>query len=291
VVRVTDVARTIPPAAPARRAAAGRASGAPQRRFGSRQAHLHTFSIAWQLARLDVLRRYTATMLGLVWAVLSPLLMSAVIGVVFSSLFGMPLREFLPYVFLNLTLWTFFAACAEAGAIAFLAAEGYIKQIAKVSFYTYPLRMVLAAFFTLLLSLLAVAAVVVLLGGRVSAAWLLAVPGLLAWLAFGFAICTLSAVLNTALRDFQYLQTVGVQALFYATPIMFPAVLLVEHDLAWLLTWNPVYHLMMLIRVPILYNDLPEVSHYVASALSLAFFLTCAVFAMRIARPRLVFWL
>jgi len=287
---VSEAAPTIAPTVTPR-PAGGRPPGSSQRRFGSRQAHLHTFSIAWQLARLDVLRRYTATMLGLVWAVLSPLLMSAVIGIVFSNLFGMPLREFLPYVFLNLTLWAFFAACVDSGAIAFLAAEGYIKQIAKVSFYTYPLRMVLAAFFTLLLGLIAVAVVVVLLGGRVSAMWLLAVPGLLSWLAFGFAVCTLSAVLNTALRDFQYLQTVGVQALFYATPIMFPTLLLVQHDLGWLLTWNPIYHLMMLIRVPILYNDVPELSHYVASALSLSFFMSCAVFAMRIARPRLVFWL
>lgn len=282
-----------PDLAPAERrtSPAPRPAAAPQRRFGSRQAHLHTFSIAWQLARLDILRRYTATMLGIVWAVLSPLLMSVVIGVVFSNLFGMPLREFLPYLFLNLTLWAFFAACVDSGAIAFLAAEGYIKQIAKVSFYTYPLRMVLAAFFTLLLGLVAVTVVILVLGGRISPMWLLAVPGLLSWFLFGFAVCTLSAVLNTALRDFQYLQSVGVQALFYATPVMFPAALLVQHDLAWFLTWNPLYHLMMIIRVPILYNDVPEISHYVASALSLGFALCCMVVAMRIARPRLVFWL
>jgi ABC-type polysaccharide/polyol phosphate export permease len=266
-------------------------SSAPRQRFGSRQAHLHTISIAWQLARLDILRRYTATMLGIVWAVLAPLLMSAVIGIVFSQLFGMPLREFLPYLFLNLTLWAFFSACIDSGAIAFLAAEGYIKQIAKVSFFTYPLRMTLAAFVTLLLGLCAVAVVIVVFGGRVTPMWLLAVPGLAAWLLFGFAVCCLSAVLNTAVRDFQYLQSVGVQALFYATPVMFPAALLVKHDLAWLLTWNPLYHLMMIVRVPLLYNDVPEVSHYVASAMSLGFFATVATIAMRIARPRLVFWL
>ncbi|MEW6268959.1 MAG: ABC transporter permease [Thermodesulfobacteriota bacterium] len=275
---------------------AGASAGAPRAgasrpRFGSRQAHLHTVSIAWQLARLDILRRYTATMLGIVWAVLAPLLMSVVIGVVFSQLFGMPLREFLPYLFLNLTLWAFFAACLDSGAIAFLAAEGYIKQIAKVSFYTYPLRMTLAAFFTLLLGLCAVTVVIMVFGGRIGPMWLLAVPGLAAWLLFGFAVCCLSAVLNTAVRDFQYLQSVGVQALFYATPVMFPAALLVKHDLAWLLTWNPLYHLMMIVRVPLLYNDFPEPSHYVASALSLAFFGVAAILAMRMARPRLVFWL
>jgi lipopolysaccharide transport system permease protein len=226
-----------------------------------------------------------------VWAVLAPLLMSIVIGVVFSNLFGQDLREFLPYLFLNLTLWAFFAASIDSGAIAFLAAEGYIKQIARVSFWTYPLRMVLAAFFTLLLGLIAVTAVILVFGGKITMTWLLIVPGLAAWLVFGFAVCTLSAVLNTWVRDFQHVQSVGVQALFYATPVMFPAVLLVQHGLGMLLTFNPLYHLMMIVRVPMLYNDIPEPSHYVASALCIAVALVAAMIAMRIARPRLVFWL
>jgi lipopolysaccharide transport system permease protein len=272
-------------------AAAGAPRGGARPRFGSRQLHLRTLSIAYQLARLDILRRYTATMLGIVWAVLAPLLMSAVIGVVFSNLFGQELHEFLPYLFLNLTLWAFFAAAIDGGAIAFLAAEGYIKQIARVSFWTYPLRMVLAAFFTLLLGLLAVAVVLLLFGGRISATWLLVVPGLFAWLVFGFAVCTISAVLNTWVRDFQHLQAVGVQALFYATPVMFPAALLVQHKLGWLLTFNPLYHLMMIVRVPMLNNDVPELSHYVASVVCIVFFLTIAIFSMRWARDRLVFWL
>ena len=72
---------------------------------------------------------------------------------------------------------------------------------------------------------------------------------------------------------------------------MFPATLLVQHKLGWLLTWNPVYHLMMIVRVPMLYNDAPEFAHYIASAISIAFVATVAVIAMRMARARLVFWL
>ena len=280
-----------PPVSAPRTATATVPRAAARPRLGSRQAHLKTLSIAYQLARLDILRRYTATMLGIVWAILAPLLMSAVIGVVFSNLFGQKLQEFLPYLFLNLTLWAFFAASIDGGAIAFLAAEGYIKQIARVSFWTYPLRMVFASFFTLLLGLIAVAVILLLFGGKVSATWILIIPGLAAWLVFGFAVCTISAVLNTWVRDFQHLQAVGVQALFYATPVMFPAALLVQHKLGWLLTFNPLYHLMMIVRVPMLNNDVPELSHYVASVVCIVFFLGIAVFAMRWARDRLVFWL
>jgi homopolymeric O-antigen transport system permease protein len=270
---------------------AKRSAPTATRAFGQRQAHLHALSIAWQLARLDLLRRYTSTMLGMIWAIVAPLCMAAIIGTVFGKLFGQRLDEFLPYLFLNLTLWAFFGACLDGGAISFVAAEGYIKQIARVPLIAYPLRMVLAAFVTLLLGLLAVALVVLVFGGRITPAWLYVVPGLVAWFLFGFAIASLSGVMNTAVRDLQHIQSVAVQALFYATPIMFPASLLVAHGLKPLLTWNPLYHLLIIVQVPILHGDRPPAEHYLAVLLTLVATVGLAFAALRLVRRRLVFWL
>lgn len=260
-------------------------------RPGRRQGHLHAASIAWQLARLDLMRRYTSTMLGMVWAVVAPLCMAAIIGVVFGRLFGVALASFLPYLFLNLTFWGFFVACLDGGAISFLAAEGYIKQIARVPLLAYPLRMVMAAFVTLVLGLVAVVLVVLLFGGRPSPGTLWVLPALGAWFLFGLAIACLSGIANTWMRDLQYIQSVGIQALFYATPVMFPAVLLLQHGLKPLLTWNPLYHLLVIVQVPLLDGHAAPVEHYVAVALSLAGLLGAAAIALRAVRRRLVFWL
>jgi lipopolysaccharide transport system permease protein len=251
----------------------------------------HSVEIAWQLARLDIFRRYTATLLGVVWAVLSPLLMACVIGVVFSQLFGASPSDFLPHLFISLTLWNFFVACVDGGSISFIAAEGYIKQIPGVSLYAYPLRMVLAALFTLVVTLAVVAVIVLLLRGNFGPTWLLVLPGLAAWAAFGLFIACLSGLLNTAVRDVQYIQSVLVQILFYATPVIYPERLLVDQRLAWALTLNPVHHLLMLVRVPMMYDDPPEISHYVAVALSLAALGALTFYAMRNAARRVVFWL
>ena len=230
-------------------------------------------------------------MLGMIWAVLAPLCIAAIIGTVFGKLFGVELSKFLPYLFLNLTFWAFFVACLDGGSIAFVAAEGYIKQIARVPLIAYPLRMVLAAFATLLLGLVAVAVVVIGFGGHVTLAWLFVLPGLAAWFLFGFAIACLSGVINTAVRDVQHIQSVAVQALFYATPIMFEPRLLVAHGLQPLLTWNPLYHLLIVMKVPLLDNDLPPLDHYIAVALTLILTLGLALGALRLVRRRLVFWL
>ena len=257
----------------------------------TRETFRQTLSIAWQLARLDLVRRYTSTGLGILWAILSPLGMSLVIGAVFAQVFDQGLAEFLPYLFVNLTLWAFFVACLEGGAIAFVAAEGYIKQVPNVSLAAYPLRMAFGAFAALCFGLLAAALVTLALEGRVTVAWLGVLPALVAWLIFGIALSSLSAVLNTMVRDFTYVQTVGVQALFYATPIMYPPEMLVKHGLSWLLTLNPVYHLLMLVRTPIVFGDLPPASHYIASAIVLAVLVPLAVFALRRSRSSVVFWL
>ncbi|MFM7144663.1 MAG: ABC transporter permease [Alphaproteobacteria bacterium] len=280
-----------PPARAAERSTGGAARGGVLARLGQRQARLHAVSIAWQLARLDLLRRYTSTMLGMLWAILSPLCMAAIIGTVFGKLFRVELQTFLPYLFLNLTFWAFFVACLDGGAISFIAAEGYIKQIARVPLLAYPLRMVMAAFVTLLLGLFAVVLVVLLFGGRPTPGWAWVLPGLAAWFLFGTALATLSGIANTWMRDLSYIQTVGVQALFYATPIMFPSSLLVSHGLQPLLTWNPLYHLLILVQVPLLFGNRPPVEHYVAVALSLALVLGLAFAGLRFVRRRLVFWL
>lgn len=250
-----------------------------------------TIAIAWQLARLDLIRRYTATGLGLGWVILAPLGMAAVIGTVFSQLFDQALAQFLPYLFVNLTLWAFFTACLDSGGISFLAAEGYIKQIPNVSLWAYPLRMTLAAFVALVLGLVAAAAVSLLLGREIALSWFSLIPALSVWLLFGYAVATLSAVLNTRIRDFSYLQTVIVQAFFYVTPVMYPPSMLTDHGLSWLLTFNPLYHLMMLVRVPIVYGGLPPAAHYLASGIVLALLIPLASFLLYRTRRSLVLWL
>jgi lipopolysaccharide transport system permease protein len=260
-------------------------------RRSRRRSIRQTWQIAFQLARLDILRRYTATLLGVVWAALSPLLMACVIGVVFSQLFGASTREFLPHLFISLTLWNFFLACVEGGAISFLAAEGYIKQIPSVSLWAYPLRMVLAALFTLLVTLAVVSVIVAALRGDFGIAWLLLIPGLAAWMAFGLFVACLTGLLNTAVRDVQYVQSVAVQILFYATPVIYPEKLLVEQGLSWALTFNPVHHLLALVRIPMMHDTIPPVNHYIGVALTLLVLGGISLYATQKASKRIVFWL
>src|SRR5262249_20430929 len=133
--------------------------------------------------------------------------------------------------------------------------------------------------------------VILVFGGRITVDWLYLIPGLAAWFLFGFSVACLSGVVNTAVRDVQYIQSVAVQALFYATPIMFEARLLVEHGLKPLLTWNPLYPLLVVVQVPLLYGDRPPADHYLAVLMTLVLTVGLALGALRVVQRKLVFWL
>src|SRR6185503_5391025 len=73
------------------------------------------YFLAWR----DILVRYKQTVIGIVWAVIRPLLTMVVFTVVFGKIAKLPTPESVPYallVFAGMLPWQFFAtAMAEAG--------------------------------------------------------------------------------------------------------------------------------------------------------------------------------
>ena len=83
---------------------------------------------------------------------------------------------------------------------------------------------------------------------------LLAVPGLLMVMATSLLLITIFAHLNSRFRDVAHMATVGMQVLFYVTPVIFPATLLRHRrDLALVIDLNPLYHLLEVVRQPLLH--------------------------------------
>jgi ABC-type polysaccharide/polyol phosphate export permease len=60
------------------------------------------------------------------------------------------------------------------------------------------------------------------------------------------------------------------QVVFYVTPIMYPANVLRERGLNWVLVFNPISAYLELIRAPLIHAELPPVSAYAAALLTAA---------------------
>ncbi len=188
----------------------------------------------------DLRVRYQRSLLGFFWSLLNPILMMAVMTVVFANLLGRggDWRAYAIYLFSGQLPWVMLAASLNDCAFCMIANEGLIRKI-YLPKTVFPLSRVLVNLVNFLLSLGSLFILLLPLGARLT--WpLLWLP--IAVLLFGlfvFGLGLLLSVLNTFYRDCGHLIGVVLQAWFFATPILYEAEQYKTQP--WFLTLNPAY--------------------------------------------------
>lgn len=233
--------------------------------------------ILFSLVNRDLQTKYRGSVLGVAWAVLTPLGLVLIIGSVYSIIFGADPKEFIPLLFAGLSPWIFISVSAEGGTNAFISAEGYLKQT-TVNAQIFPLRITIVNFINLLYSIIAFFAVYLFLHPQLfGPIMLLMFPGLIIMFLFALSLANFSSVFNLNLRDFQPLQSLVLQGLFYVTPIIYRPEMLDKKGFEIVYQINPFYYIMEVVRMPMLGKELPEASTYfIAIGLALALFI-CSV--------------
>lgn len=238
--------------------------------------------ILGSLVNSDLQAKYRKSVLGVAWSIVTPLGLVLIIGSVYSIVFGADPKIFIPSLFGGLTPWFFINSVADGGTGAFLSAEGYLKQT-NVNAQIFPLKITLVGFVNLLYSMLAFFTIYLFLQPNLfNFKMLMIFPGLLLLLIFGSSLTNISAVLNLNIRDFQPLQSLVLQGVFYATPIIFPAQILKEKGFDLVYKLNPVYYIIEVVKGPMLGNTLPSLEIYLITViLTLTLYILSIVVLMR----------
>lgn len=238
--------------------------------------------VLMSLVNKDLQMKYRRSKLGVAWAVLMPLGLSIIIGGVYSIIFNSNPKEFIPLIFSGLNPWLFVSGTADAGTMAFIGAEGYLKQT-NTNAQIFPLRVVLLNFVNLLYALIAFLAIYLFLQPtKFGAAMLMTIPGLVIMFLFTLGLANIAAAVNLNIRDYQPMQSLLFQGLFYATPIIFPASMLAERGFSIVYEINPFYYILEIVKTPIQGNVVSSVNTYfIAAGLALAIFCISVVVVMR----------
>jgi ABC-type polysaccharide/polyol phosphate export permease len=220
------------------------------------------------LVQLDLRARYRGSVMGLGWSLLRPLLMTTIVCVVFHGLFELPPLEYAAYALTGLACWSFLTGVAVEGCHCLNRAELHIRQH-RAPLAIYPLRTALGA----TAHLLAALALVVVLAGWATGfghpvSLLYLVPAVVLLFFLGWSAAIILGLANVHFRDTQHLCDVVFQFLFYATPVLYPASLLQDRGLGWLVMCNPLACFLELIRRPILNGQAPSVSAFAAALLT-----------------------
>jgi homopolymeric O-antigen transport system permease protein len=244
------------------------------------------------LVRNDLRTRYRHSFLGIAWSLARPLGMTAVLTVVFTNLMNKPASEYAPFLAVGITLWQFLVESMTAGCTTFRVGSAYIRQ-QPVPLGIFPLRTVLGTAIHGGLALLVALALTVYFQGLPSVLVFASVlPGLVILFLLGIALATVFGIMHTHFPDTQHLLELVLQALFYLTPVMYPANYFAHRGrLTLLITWNPFTSVLELIRRPLTAGEYPEPFHLMHASLFLLLVGGVAWYCLRRFERDLVYWI
>lgn len=182
-----------------------------------------------ELTKTDFKLRYQGSVLGYLWALLRPLMMFAILYLVFGKLlrFGGDIPHYPVYLLVGTTIWSFFTECTNQGIQAIVQRGELLR---KVSFpkYIVVVSATLTAVINLLINLVVVVIFALLDGVQISWTWLLVPIVLFELYLLSLGISFLLGAINVKYRDITSIWDVCIQALFYAIPIIYPITMISE---------------------------------------------------------------
>jgi ABC-2 type transport system permease protein len=240
-------------------------------------------TMGWQ----DIRGRYRRSVLGPLWLTLNMALMVIGLGIVYSGLFGQSLREYLPFLTLGFIAWTLLAGLLLEGPMAFIEAQAVIRQISvPLSVFVY--RVLWRHLIILAHNIWVYAAVAAFVGlWPGTAAWW-AAPALVLYCLNGLWISLLLGAASARFRDIPQFIANMVPVFFLLTPILWRADQLPGR--AWFVLFNPIYHFIEIVRMPLLGKPAPTLSWLVVIGITVAGWVATLVFYSRY-RRRIAYWL
>jgi lipopolysaccharide transport system permease protein len=180
--------------------------------------------LVYNLAVRDLKLKYKRSAIGVAWSLLNPALMMAIYTIIFGLLLRVVDLGGRPYwelVLVGLLPWLFFANAVGGAPVAFVHSANLIGRL-YFPIEALPIAGVLANFVNFLIGL-AILIVVLLVVGLPFGGYLALLPVvLLAQLAFTIGVALLVATLTVYFRDLEHLVGIGLTALFYLTPVLYP---------------------------------------------------------------------
>ena len=205
-------------------------------------------NLIYNLAQRELRARYKKSLLGWLWSLINPAAILGVYTLVFGYFFNSvppvagngTTKTFALYLFAGLWVWNYFNNTV-LGAIAALQSSGPLLN--KV--YFPPACPAIANTGTVLLQAIiesGILLVIMVLLGNVGLSLILFPLLVLSITLFSVGIGLALSVYNVFYRDVNYLVTIGMNVLFYATPIIYPISLVQSRNetIARIIELNPI---------------------------------------------------
>lgn len=176
-----------------------------------------------ELVVTDFKLRYQGSVLGYLWSLLKPLMLFAILYVVFIHFmrFGSGSDHFAVQMLLGIVMWSFFVEATSQGMSAIVMRGDLIRKI-NFPKYIIVISGTISALINLLLNIGVVLIFIIVNGVDIRINALLFILNILELYVFALGIAFFLSALFVKYRDVSHIWEVLLQGLFYATPIIYP---------------------------------------------------------------------
>jgi ABC-2 type transport system permease protein/lipopolysaccharide transport system permease protein len=180
----------------------------------------------------------------------------AIIAVVFSMVMKFQINDYAIFLFSGMIPWAVFSNSLNQSSSALIANESLFKKI-YLPKQIFVISTVITTLIDSLLSTACLFIIAICLGANMTFALVFLPFAFLIFSIFSLGLSLILSIITVYFRDVQYLVGVVLQALYFATPIIYPITAIPEkfHSV---FTWNPLYYYIELFRAPIYRGEYPD---------------------------------
>ncbi len=201
--------------------------------------------------------KYRRSLLGYLWAVIAPMFRYLVIGIVFFYIAKMRDPHYFGFMFMGSIFYSYMSVVLMTSSNVFIQNEMYIKKI-----YVPKLVFVLNIVFFEMVNFALVLIGIILLGlifnqFQLSLYMFMMIYAVIITTFFLIGWSAILGVMTIYFRDLTHMLDIVLQAVYFATPILY-SINILPKTFANLVKLNPFYYFVELFRVPVLQKMLPD---------------------------------
>ena len=235
----------------------------------------------------DIVQRYQRSILGPFWLTASMAIMVVSLGILYSKLFGINVADFMPFICVGILVWGFVSSILNEAGTLFTTQALYIKQI-RLPYTVYVWRFVWSKAIIFAHNFVIYLGVLIYFQLWPGSVVLLAIPAMMLIFLNALLVDLYLGMISTRFRDIPQIVSSATQVVFFVTPIFWKPELL--RTSRFLVNWNPFYHVIEIVRAPLLGQWPSVVNIEVVLAITVFNAVAVALFFPRF-RSRIAYWI
>lgn len=197
----------------------------------------------------DVKKHYSRSLLGPLWLTLSMGIMVAGLGILYSAIFKIDIREYLPFLAIGFIMWGLIGNSISAACNVFSSAAGSIRQT-RMPYSVYIFQFMWTQLITFAHNFVIYLIILLIFQIWPGVNVLLFIPAMVLITLNGIFAVMILGPLCARFRDIPMIVASAVQVSFFLTPILWSAEQVPERAL--FVSANPFYHFIEIARDPLL---------------------------------------